>query len=102
MRLPLLGALLAACLGIALVANAAQRVWEKRSPMPLPRTEVSAATVGREIAVLGGLTLDGGASRRVDAYSPTPDVWRTLPDLPIGVHHAMAVGAGGRLFVFGG
>ena len=70
--------------------------------MPLPRTEVSAATVGSEIMVLGGFTLDRGASTRVDAYSPARNRWRRLPDLPVGVHHAMAVGAGGRLHVLGG
>ncbi len=53
-----------------------------RAPLPLPRTEVSAAVVGSEIVVLGGLTDDGGASRRVDAYSPARDTWRRLPDLP--------------------
>jgi hypothetical protein len=70
--------------------------------MPLPRTEVVAARVGSEIIVLGGLALDRSASRRVDAYSPASDAWRRLPDLPIGVHHAMAAGAGGRLYVLGG
>jgi len=63
---------------------------------------VSAAAVGGEIVVLGGFTLDGGASRKVDAYSPASDNWRRLPDLPIGVHHAMAVGAGGKVYVLGG
>jgi non-specific serine/threonine protein kinase len=70
--------------------------------MPLPRTEVSAATVGNEIVVLGGFTLDRGASTRVDAYSPARNSWRRLPDLPVGVHHAMAVGTGGRPYVLGG
>ena len=70
--------------------------------MPLPRTEVAAATVGPEIVVLGGFTIDRGASTRVDAYSPTRNSWRRLPDLPIGLHHAMAVGAGGRPYVLGG
>lgn len=70
--------------------------------MPLPRTEVSAAVVRSEIVVLGGFTIDGGASRRVDAYSPAGDSWRRLPDLPVGVHHAMAVGVGGKLYVLGG
>jgi hypothetical protein len=97
MRLLFPGALLAACVGVTVAATAAPRAWETRAPMPLPRTEVSAAAVGREIFVLGGLTLDRGASRRVDAYSPTLDAWRRLPDLPIDVHHAMAVGASGRL-----
>lgn len=83
-------------------AGAAAHDWETRAPMPLPRTEVAAARVGNEIVVLGGLTVDGGASRRADAYSPSRDTWRRLPDIPIGVHHSMAVGAGGRLYVLGG
>jgi non-specific serine/threonine protein kinase len=70
--------------------------------MPLPRTEVVAATVGSEIVVLGGLTIERDASRRVDAYDPARDSWRRLPDLPVGVHHAMAVGANRRLYVLGG
>lgn len=87
---------------LAATAGAAPIEWEPRAPMPLPRTEVAAALVGSEIVVLGGLTLDGGASGRVDAYSPERDRWRRLPDLPIGVHHAMALGVGGRLYVLGG
>ena len=95
----------AALLGLSVVATAASAApsaWETRAPMPLPRTEVSAAVVGNEIVVLGGFTIDRGASRRVDAYSPGPDTWRRLPDLPIGVHHAMAVGARGKPYVLGG
>jgi N-acetylneuraminic acid mutarotase len=83
-------------------ASAAPSAWESHAPRPLPRTEVSAASVRGEIVVLGGFTADGGASRRVDAYSPARDSWRRLPDLPIGVHHAMAVGAGGKPYVLGG
>ena len=70
--------------------------------MPLPRTEVAAAAVGNEIVVVGGFTIDGGASQRADAYSPARDTWRRLPDLPVGRHHAMAVGVGGRAYVLGG
>jgi hypothetical protein len=84
------------------LAAAASSAWETRAPMPLPRTEVAAAVVGSEIAVLGGFTIDRGASTRVDAYSPARNSWRRLPDLPVGVHHSMAVGAGGRLYVLGG
>ena len=92
------------CVAILVVTTvtAAVREWESRAPMPLPRTEVVAAPVGSEIVVLGGLTLERSASRRVDAYSPARDAWRRLPDLPVGVHHAMAVGEGARLYVLGG
>jgi hypothetical protein len=83
-------------------AGAAKADWETRAPLPLPRTEVSAAGVGSEIVVLGGFTADGGSSRRVDAYSPARDSWRRLPDLPLGVNHAMAVAARRRIVVLGG
>ncbi|MGH3066890.1 MAG: Kelch repeat-containing protein [Gaiellaceae bacterium] len=101
MRLVVPGALLAV-LVTAPIAGAGPHDWETRAPLPLARTEVAAATLGSEIVVLGGFTIDRGASRRVDAYSPSENRWRRLPDLPIGVHHAMAVGARGRLYVLGG
>jgi N-acetylneuraminic acid mutarotase len=89
-------------LGLVPGLSAAPAEWDARAPMPVPRTEVVAATVGSEIMVLGGFTSDRGASRRADAYSPALDRWRRLPDLPVGIHHAMAVGAGGKLHVLGG
>jgi N-acetylneuraminic acid mutarotase len=63
---------------------------------------VAAAVLGSEIAVVGGFTADGAASTRADAYSLARDSWRRLADLPVGVHHAMAVGAAGKLYVLGG
>jgi N-acetylneuraminic acid mutarotase len=93
---------LAALLVLAPVALAASTAWESRAPLPVPRTEVAAAVIGSEIAVVGGFNLDRSASRRADAYSPARDRWRRLPDLPVGVHHAMAVGQRGRLYVLGG
>ncbi len=90
--------------GLVLVplAGAASSQWEQRAPVPLARTEVAAATVGREIVVLGGFTLDGGASNRADAYDPARNRWRRLPNLPEGLHHGMVVGAQGRAYVLGG
>jgi N-acetylneuraminic acid mutarotase len=83
-------------------SGGAPREWQDRAPLAVPRTEVAAAVAGNEIVVVGGFTADGGASARADAYSVARDSWRRLPDLPIGVHHAMAVGAGGRAYVLGG
>ncbi len=96
-----LGAVLVPCVAAATV-GAAVMDWEMRAAMPVPRTEVAAAALGSEVVVLGGLTLDRGASRRVDAYSPELNRWRRLPDLPVGVHHAMAAADGVRLYAFGG
>jgi N-acetylneuraminic acid mutarotase len=81
---------------------AAALAWLSAAPAPEPRTEVVAAVVNSEIVVVGGLTAEGAPSARVDAYSPRTDRWRRLPDLPIGVHHAMAASDGARLFVVGG
>lgn len=76
--------------------------WQQGAPLPVPRTEVAAAVVGSEIAVVGGFNADGSHSARVDAYSPALDRWRRLPDLPASAHHASAVGYRGRLYVLGG
>lgn len=100
MRVPVLALIVVATLVGG--AGAAPQQWDSRAAMPVPRTEVSAAAVAGEIVVVGGFTSDGAASRRADAYSPGRDTWRRLPDLPIGLHHAMLVGAGGRPHVIGG
>jgi Kelch motif/Galactose oxidase, central domain len=76
--------------------------WISAASVPEPRTEIGAAVVGGEIAVVGGLTTDGAPSSRVDAYLPKLDRWRRLPDLPVGVHHALVASDGARLYVVGG
>ena len=76
--------------------------WVSRTPLPAPRSEVAAATLGSEIAIVGGFDAGGGSSARVDVYSPAADTWRRLPDLPAAVNHASAAAAGGRLYVAGG
>ncbi len=86
---------------IALVVAAALG-WLSGAPMPEARTEVAAAVVRGEIALVGGLTTSGAPSPRVDAYSPEADHWRRLPDLPAGRHHALAASDGRALYVVGG
>jgi N-acetylneuraminic acid mutarotase len=76
--------------------------WKQAAPLPLPRTEVTGARVGTEIIVVGGYLPDGRSSSRVDAYSPSRNRWRKLPDLPVAVNHAMAASYRGRLYVVGG
>ncbi len=87
---------------LAAPGSAATNDWEQRAGLPVARTEVAAAVVGNEIAVVGGFNADGSHSARADAYSPAQDRWRRLPDLPASAHHAMAVGLAGRLYVLGG
>lgn len=76
--------------------------WTTRAPLPLARTEVSAAVLRGEIAVVGGFVADGNNSARVDLYSPGRNTWRRLPDLPVSVDHSTAATLSGRLYVAGG
>ena len=94
-------ALLATAL-LGLAAGGRATAWERHTPLPEPRTEVSAAAAGGEIVVAGGFVAAGGNSARVDAYSVKDDRWRRLPDLPVSVDHAAAASANGRVYVVGG
>lgn len=76
--------------------------WHAHAPLPVPRTEVTAAPLGREIAVAGGYLSDGSSSTEVDLYAPATDTWRRGPNLPAGVNHAASASVRGRLFVLGG
>jgi N-acetylneuraminic acid mutarotase len=76
--------------------------WRSETDLPQPRTEVVGALFQGKIAVAGGFLEDGSSSPRVDLYDPVRDRWTRLPDLPLGVNHAMAAAGGGRLYVVGG
>ena len=69
----------------------------------MARTEVAGAAWAGRIAVLGGLTADGKASRQVDLYDAAHDTWTAGPQLPVALHHTAAVaGTDGRLWAVGG
>lgn len=70
--------------------------------LPVPRTEVAAATLGGRIVVAGGLTLDGAASDRADIYDPAANRWEPAPALPLGLHHSGMAALGDRVYVAGG
>lgn len=97
-------AIRAALLALALAsgASAAGSEWRAAAPVPLARTEVAAAAVGGEIAIVGGYLADGSSSRRVDLFDPAAGSWRRGPDLPVAVNHASAATVRGRLYVVGG
>lgn len=70
--------------------------------LPVPRTEVAAATLDGRIVVAGGLTLDGAASDRADIYDPAANRWEPAPALPLGLHHSGMATLGDRVYVAGG
>jgi non-specific serine/threonine protein kinase len=96
---------LAAALVCALLVagcSDARPAWQTLTPAPVARTEVVGADLAGRVAVVGGLTADGAASARVDLYDARRARWLRLPDLPEGLHHAMAASRAGRLYVAGG
>ena len=96
-------ALLAGTACAALLAPAAVAAdWRALPDAPDARTELAGVAVSGKVVVAGGFTADGGVSRRVDLYDPRRRWWSRLPDLPIGVHHAMAASYRGRPHVIGG
>ncbi|MGH9227050.1 MAG: Kelch repeat-containing protein [Acidimicrobiales bacterium] len=70
--------------------------------VPEARTEVAGATWDGDVVVAGGLTADGRANRRVDAYLPAANRWTARPQLPQGLHHLGMAVLGERLYVAGG
>jgi Kelch motif len=91
------GALLALALPLLVHAS-----WRVNPPLPLARSEVSAATLDTQIAVVGGFLADGSSSARVDLYRPRLKSWGRLPDLPAAVNHSTVAALGGRFVVAGG
>ncbi|MGH7540382.1 MAG: Kelch repeat-containing protein, partial [Gemmatimonadota bacterium] len=85
--------------------------WEERAPAPERRTEVSVATDGARIYLLGGfLALPDDhpegetppASRALLVYDPATDRWSEAGDVPVGTNHAGLVAVDGRLYLVGG
>ena len=100
---------LVAAPGIPAADNEAPRApgeWARRAPLPEQRTEVSVATDGELIYLLGGFGREGerqaSAPRTVYAYDPDADAWSAIGELPEGVNHAGLVALDGELYVVGG
>jgi hypothetical protein len=76
--------------------------WERLLPAPTARTEVTAASDGVRVFVIGGLVEGGRTVATVEAFDPMSGSWEAAPDLPVPVNHAMSTSLGGAVYVFGG
>ncbi|MGH9922703.1 MAG: Kelch repeat-containing protein, partial [Nitrososphaerales archaeon] len=76
--------------------------WTKLHPMPTERTEVTAATIGSSIYVVGGFDSKGDTVDNVEVYDARSNTWSTAKELPIRLHHAAAASYQGKLYVVGG
>jgi N-acetylneuraminic acid mutarotase len=79
--------------------------WSFVAPLPFPRSDLAACTVGGKIYVFGGCRL-GGTSvlSDVDVYDPETDTWSAVPtDLPTARAGLYAVARkGNTVYVIGG
>jgi len=76
--------------------------WTTRSPMPIARSEIGAATVtlsdGR-LLVVGGSIATKRPSDDVLVYDPPRDLWSSLPSLPVPLKGVVAARVGEKLIV---
>ena len=75
--------------------------WRALAPAPTARQQVATTVADGTIWVLGGLT-DTGATTVVEGYDPAINLWKSGFDLPVPLHHAMAVTYRGEVVVLGG
>jgi Kelch motif len=75
--------------------------WRSAPEMPVAVQQGASAVVDGAVWVAGGLS-GGRAVAKVQGYDPVIDGWKFGPDLPIPLHHAMAVNYGDQLVVLGG
>ena len=69
--------------------------WTKGAPMLSERSEVAVAEVGGSIFAVGGF----GGQRGIEIYDPAMDRWSRGAPVPRPLHHAVAVGLNGKLYV---
>lgn len=78
-----------------------QVAWERRAPVPQPRTEVAAASLDGQIYLIGGFSKEGLTSR-VERYDSGTDRWTERAAMPAALHHAGAAALNGKIYVVGG
>jgi N-acetylneuraminic acid mutarotase len=83
------------------VAGRQASQWRALRNAPLARQQVATAVADGTIWVFGGLE-GNNATSKTAGYDPAIDTWKAGPDLPIPLHHAMAVTYQGELVVLGG
>jgi non-specific serine/threonine protein kinase len=79
--------------------------WRPIAGAPTARQQAASDASAGRIFVIGGLTGEhnaASATPKVEVYDPAINTWTAAPDLPVALHHPMAVSYGGELVVIGG
>ncbi|MDJ0786766.1 MAG: kelch repeat-containing protein [Myxococcota bacterium] len=97
---------------LLLASSVSASPWAPTTPIPTARQEVAVAVLGGEVYVIGGFDANRDGVPTVEIYTPAPPAggapgpdtgsWRGAAPLPVALHHAAAVGLGGRVYVIGG
>lgn len=88
-------------------ARASSKVWMARAPLSVPRAGFVVAAAGNgKLYAIGGFLYAGHVDtptlRTVEEYDPMTDHWTIKQEMPSSRSYPLAVGAGGKIFVFGG
>jgi len=75
--------------------------WRSETPMPTPRTLVTACTVNGRVYVIGGVGPEG-AGVAVESLDTATGEWRAEPSLPDDRWQSSAVSASEAIFAIGG
>jgi non-specific serine/threonine protein kinase len=76
--------------------------WRPLPSMPTARQNMASTVLDGTIWVVGGLESASRGSRRIEGYDPVINGWKEGPELPVRLHHEMAVTYKGELVVIGG
>ena len=77
-------------------------VWSELPSAPTARQQAGSTVLNGTLWILGGLTTVGASTAKVEGYDPVIQEWKTAPDLPLPLHHLMAVTYRSQLVVMGG
>jgi non-specific serine/threonine protein kinase len=75
--------------------------WRPLSENAVARQQVAATAAEGTVWLMGGLA-GNSSTTKVEGYDPAIDTWKTGPDLPLPLHHAVAVTYNGQPVVLGG
>jgi N-acetylneuraminic acid mutarotase len=75
--------------------------WIAGEPLPFPRQEHGVVALDGEVVVVGGVDDAPISGNWVQAYDPSTDTWRSLPELPVVAHHPNVVAVDGTLYLLG-
>jgi N-acetylneuraminic acid mutarotase len=75
--------------------------WERRAPLPTPRSGIGAGILKGLLLIVGGEGSDGTFHEN-EAYDPVTDSWRSLSPLPTARHGLGSVVIDERFYVISG